>query len=48
MLPQVAGQSANGHGAGVVMDPAASEAARQFWMAGQTAAFRTSIQSPTP
>src|SRR6266576_1125686 len=48
MFPQVAGQSVSGHGAGITIDPWASEAARDCWIAGHTAAFRTSIQSPTP
>ena len=48
MLPQVAGQSVNGQGAGVTMWPASSDWARQSWIAGQTAAFLTSIQSPSP
>jgi hypothetical protein len=48
MLPQVAGQSVSGQGAGVTIEPAASDAARQSWMAGQTSVFRTSIHSPTP
>ena len=48
MFPQVAGQSARGHGAGMTGAPAASDSARQSWIAGHTAAFRTSIQSPTP
>jgi len=48
VLPKVAGQSASGHGAGSASCPAASDAARYCCTAGQTAASRASVHTPTP
>lgn len=47
-LPNVEGQSASGHGAGVTRWPAAKDAARQDWTAVQTEVWLTSDHTPTP
>ena len=48
VLPNVAGQSASGHGAGSANIPAASDAARYACTGLQTVAFCASVQTPSP
>jgi hypothetical protein len=49
VFPNVGGQSVSGHGApGNTRCPAANDAARQLWIAGQTEAFAAEVHTPTP
>jgi hypothetical protein len=48
VLPKFAGQSPSGHGAGNTRWPALNDAWRHASMAGQSAVFGASVQTPAP
>jgi len=48
LLPQLAGQSPIGQGAGNTRWPAVNDACRQASIAGQSAVFGASVHTPAP